>query len=66
MRSVGVVERGATSSPLGTTLVDKNDLLAYAAHRAHVVGVDDGGDAILVGDVADEAIDKAGRDRIKA
>ena len=37
-------------------LVDVDNLVANLHHRVHIVGVDDGGDVILDGDVVDEVI----------
>ena len=54
-----LVEVAACACPLGIALVDEEYLLAYVAYRAHIVCVDDGGDTIFVGDVADEAVDDA-------
>ena len=63
---VGVgIEGGTGAGPGGMALVDEEYLLADVAHGGHVVGVDDGGDAVLVGDVADEAVDDARRDGVE-
>ena len=42
--------------PLGPSFADEGDVLADAHHGVHVVGVDDGGDAVLVGDAGDELV----------
>lgn len=59
----GEVVTGAC--PLGVSLMDEEYLLTDIAHRGHVVGIDDGGDTILVGDVADETINDARRDGVE-
>ena len=40
--------------------VEKDDVFTYAEHGVHVVGVDDGGDAIFMGDVAQKLINENG------
>ena len=61
MWAVGLVYGGSCAGPFNSSVVDEEYLLSNAAHRAHVVAVDDGGDAILVRDVADESVYDARR-----
>ena len=48
------------------TVADEEDTLANAQHGVHVVGIDDGGHAILVGDAADEVVDDEARLGVEA
>ena len=66
MWTVGLVYGVACTSPFGAAIVDKEHLFANTAHRTHVVGVDNGGDTLLVSDVADEAVDDTRRYRVEA
>ena len=59
VRVGGLVDGVTRACPLGSAVVDEEHLLANATHRTHVVGVDDGGDAILMGDIANESVDDA-------
>ena len=38
-------------------LVDEDDVFADTHHRVHVVRIDDGGDAILLGDAGEQLVD---------
>ncbi len=53
----GVVYLVHVAHPFAVALVDEHDVLADAEHRVHVVGVDDGGDVVFVGDVAEQFVD---------
>ena len=44
------------TNPFAVALVDKHDVLAYAKHGVHVVGIDDCGYVVFVGDVAQELV----------
>ena len=48
------------AGPFAVSLIDEYDIFADAEHRVHIVGVDDGGNIILVRDVAEQFIDKYG------
>ncbi len=66
----GLVRRGVdlahVANPLAIALVDKDDVLAYAEHAVHVVGVDYGGYAVLVGDVAQQFVNQYARLGVEA
>ena len=57
---VHIIDLVLGANPAHMALVNKDDVLADAHHRVHVVGVDDGGDAKLVGNVAQEFVDHDG------
>lgn len=44
------------SDPFTVTLIDEDNILTYAEHRVHVVGVDYGRDIVFVGDVGEELV----------
>ena len=66
MRAVGLVDGVAGACPLGSSFVNEEYLFPDATYRTHVMGVDDGRDSILVGDVADESVDDARGDWVKS
>ena len=43
--------------PVFVALIDEDDVFAYTEHGVHVVGVDDGGHAVFLGDTVDEGVD---------
>ena len=46
------------ANPFAVALVDEYNVFTDAKHRVHVVGVDDGGDSVFVGDVVEKFVDK--------
>ncbi len=46
------------ADPLFLTLVEEDDVFADAKHRAHVVGIDDGGDVVFACDVSYQFVDE--------
>ena len=45
------------SFPPFFAFINKNDVLSDFQHGVHVVGVDDGGDVVLFGDLLDQVVD---------
>lgn len=56
MLAWGRAEVGTGAGPLGISFMDEEYLLADTSYGGHIVSVDDGGDTVFVGDVADEAV----------
>ena len=54
---VGIHDFLIGALPLGTTFTDEDDFLTNTHHGVHVVGVDDGGDVVFVGDALNEFVD---------
>lgn len=54
------------SFPVAVSFIDKHDIFSDSEHGVHVVGVDDGGDVIFMGDVAQQVIDQNRRLRVES
>lgn len=53
------------ADPFTITLVDENDVLSDSQHGVHIVGVDDCGYTVFVGDVVEKLIDENRGSRVK-
>ena len=53
---IHVIDLIFITNPSHMALIDEHDILANAHHRVHVVGINDGGDAKLVGDVTQQFV----------
>ena len=54
---VDVVDLVFVANPPNMSLVDKDDVFTDTHDRIHVVSVDYGGDAVFMGDVAEQFVD---------
>ena len=54
------------TDPLAVAFIDEDDVLTYTEHRVHVVGVDDGGYVVFVGNIAQEFINEDGCAGVKS
>ena len=52
--------------PLLVALIDKDDILANAHHRVHIVRIDDRGDVKLLRDALQQVVDHEARLRIQS
>ena len=57
---IGAGEVGARAFPFLEPVVDVDDLVPDGVDRVHVMGIDDGGDVVLLGDLVDELVDHGG------
>ena len=56
MYALCVIDILTCSCPFCTAFMNEKHLLTYASHRAHIVSVNDGGNAIFVSDIADKTV----------
>ena len=63
--AIGLEDVILVASPADVTLVEVGDVVTDAEHGVHVVGVDNGGDVVLLGDVVNELVDADGGLRVQ-
>ena len=56
----------AVSPPGNFTGMEQDDIVAYFHNGVHIVGVDNGSDIVVLGDIADQFINDEGRFGVKA